>query len=158
MRKLRAIVVDDDAMILDVFRHLFENMGYEVLTADTPMTCAFYREHADTCPQHDRCTDILITDNNMPNMTGLELLEMQHHRGCKLTSKNKALMTGNEDSRISEHADVLGCQFFLKPVPISTIIAWVKECEKRVDLSDSLASELYLPAKKKSLYVAPSGK
>ena len=156
MRKPRAIVVDDDNMILDVFRHLFESMGYEVLTADTPMTCAFYREHADTCPQHDRCTDILITDNNMPGMTGLELLEMQHQRGCKLTNKNKALMTGDEASRVSEHADVLGCQFFPKPVPISTIIAWVKECEKRVDLSDSLASDLYLPAKKKSIHVASS--
>jgi CheY-like chemotaxis protein len=74
MRKPRAIVCDDDYMILDVFRHLFESMGYEVLTADTPMTCAFYREHADTCPQHDRCTDILITDNNMPNRQGWNCL------------------------------------------------------------------------------------
>jgi len=156
MRKLRVILCDDENMVLDVFRHLFERMGYEVLTADTPITCAFYREHANTCPQHDRCTDILITDHNMPNMTGLELLEMQHHRGCKLTSKNKALMTGNADSRLSEHAAVLGCQFFSKPVSISTIIAWVKDCEKRVDLSDPLASDLYLPAKKKSLYVASS--
>ena len=156
MRKPRVIVCDNEDMVLDVFRHLFERMGYEVLTADTPITCAFYREHADTCPQHDRCTDILITDNNMPNMTGLELLEMQHHRGCKLTSKNKALMTGNADSRLSEHAAVLGCQFFPKPVHISTILAWAQECEKRVDLSDPLASDLYLPAKKKSLYVASS--
>jgi hypothetical protein len=83
---------------------------------------------------------------------------MQHHRGCKLTNKNKALMTGDEASRVSEQADVLGCQFFPKPVPISTIIAWVKECEKRVDLSESLASDLYLPAKKKSLHVSPSQK
>ena len=156
MRKPRAIVCDDEDVVMHVFRHLFERMGYEVLTSDTPITCAFYREHANTCPQHDRCTDILLTDYNMPNMTGLELLEMQHHRGCKLTSKNKALMTG--DSRISEHADLLGCQFFPKPVSFSTIIAWVKDCEKRVDLSDPLASDLYLPAKKKSLYVASSRK
>jgi CheY-like chemotaxis protein len=158
MRKPRVIVVDDDDLILTVFRHLFESMGYEVLTADTPMTCAFYRELADDCPQHDRCTDILITDNTMPNMTGLELLEMQHHRGCKLTSKNKALMTGNPDSGIREHADVLGCKFFQKPMPIFDITEWVKECEGRVDLSEPLASDLYLPATKKSIYVASSEK
>lgn len=156
MRKPRVIVCDDEDMVLGVFRHIFERMGYEVLTADTPITCAFYRENADTCPQHERCTDILITDNNMPNMTGLELLEMQHHRGCKLTSKNKALMTGNTDSRLGEHAAVLGCQFFPKPVSISAIIAWVKDCEKRIDLSDPLASDLYLPVMKKSLYVSSS--
>lgn len=43
-----------------------------------------------------------------------------------------------------------------KPITISTIIAWVKECEKRIDLSEPLASDLYLPAKGKSLYAALS--
>ena len=156
MRKPRAIVVDDDELILDIFRHIFESIGYEVLTANTSMTCAFFREHTNSCPQHDRCTDILITDNNMPNMTGLELLEMQHHRGCKLTSKNKALITGNEDSKIAERATVLGCQLFPKPVPVSTIITWAQECEKRVDISEALASDLYLPARKESFCIAPS--
>src|SRR5512140_1515933 len=128
MRKPRAIICDDEDVVLDVFRHLFERMGYEVLTAKTPLTCAFYREHVDICPQHHRCTDILITDLNMPDMTGLELLEMQHYGGCKLTSKNKALFTGMVDSEIRKGATALGCQFFSKPVNFSTIIAWAQEC------------------------------
>jgi CheY-like chemotaxis protein len=151
MRKPRAIVCDDDNVILDVFRHILEEMGYEVLTADTPVRCAFYREHLDSCPQHHRCADIFITDYYMPDMTGLELLEMQHQGGCKLTSKNKALMTGTEDSELRKRAAVLGCHFFPKPLLISTLVAWLKECEKRFDLSEPLASDLFLPAKKKSL-------
>jgi len=148
-------VCDDDDAILLIFKHILEAAGYEVLTADTPMTCAFYREQADSCPQHNRCTDILITDYSMPDMTGLELLEKQHHGGCKLTSKNKALMTGDEDSGLRKRAAVLGCHFFPKPLLISTLLAWLKECEKRFDLSEPLASDLFLPAKKKSRRVAP---
>jgi CheY-like chemotaxis protein len=151
MRKPRAIVCDDDEAIQLLFRHILERAGYEVLTADTPITCAFYREHDDSCPQHDRCTDVLITDYAMPDMTGLELLEMQHNGGCKLTSKNKALVTGNEDSGLRKRAAVLGCHFFPKPLLISSLLAWIKECEKRFDLSEPLASDLFLPAKKESL-------
>lgn len=128
-------------------------MGYEVLTAGTPMTCAFYREDADACPQHNRCTDILVTDQNMPDMTGLELLELQHHKGCKLTSENKALMTGNADPALKERAETLGCRFLNKPMNISEITSWVRQCEKRFDLSEPLAADLYLPAAKKALCV-----
>jgi hypothetical protein len=90
-------------------------------------------------------------------MTGMELLEMQHSRGCKLTSKNKALMTGKDDSQLRERAAVLGCRFLSKPVPIETLLTWIKECEERFDLSEPLASDLFLPGKKENIWVRSSG-
>jgi CheY-like chemotaxis protein len=151
MRKPRAIVCDDDSLIQSLVRDLMEKMGYEVLTAETPVTCAFYREHVDSCPQHNRCADVLITDYQMPHMTGLELLELQHKGGCKLTSRNKALMTAHEDPALRKKAEALGCKFIAKPSLVSTLAVWLRECEKRVDLAEPLASELFLPAKKKSI-------
>jgi len=156
MRKPRAIVCDDEQSILAVFRTVLEKMGYEVLTATTPMTCAYYREYADSCPQHNRCSDILITDYDMPGMTGLEMLETQHQRGCKLTSKNKALITAREDPKLKERTELIGCQFISKPMRIAAITAWVKECEKRINLSEPLASDLYLPATGKSFSLESS--
>ena len=153
MRRPRAIVCDDDRGILALFRHILEAAGYEVLSADTPITCAFYRVHGDGCPRHHRCTDILLTDHAMPGMTGLELLEMQHHRGCKLTSKNKALMTGGEDPSLRRRVAALGCHFLPKPVLVPTFLAWLKECERNFDLSEPLASDLFLPAKQENLSI-----
>ena len=158
MRKPRAIVCDDEDVILDFFKHLLESLGYEVVTADTPVTCAFYSDHADSCPQHIRCADILIIDHNMPNMTGIELLELQHHKGCKLTSKNKLLITGRDDSELRKRAEALGCHFLPKPVDIHTILAWIKGCEERIDLSEPLAPDLFLPAKQKPFVVTTHGK
>lgn len=155
MRKPRAIVCDDEDSIRYTFKQILEEEGYEVLTADTPITCVFYREQVDNCPMHGRCTDILITDQEMPGMSGIQLLEMQHNRGCKVANKNKVLLSGREDSTLRQRAEALGCQFFPKPVLISTILAWIKEREGDLDLSEPLASELFLPAKDKTFRVFP---
>jgi CheY-like chemotaxis protein len=151
MRKPRIIICDDDQQILDLFSRILEKMGYEVLTADTPVTCAFYSDQAESCPQHNRCTDILITDNSMPGMTGLELLEIQHQRGCKLTSRNKALITGSADPETTEKAASMGCRVFSKPPDFAELLKWLQECKKRIDLSEPLAVELYQPKTKRSL-------
>lgn len=156
MRKPRVIVCDDNDLIRDIFKTLLEKEGYEVLVADTPVTCAFYRDHADSCPQHSRCTDILITDYAMPGMTGLELLEIQHNNGCKLASRNKALMTGVDDPMLRQRTAELGCHFFPKPIHISVLLEWVKECEGRLDLSEPLAPDLFLPGKKTTICVDPT--
>ena len=158
LRKPRVILCDDDQFICDLIGDQLKDMGYEVVTADTPVTCAFYSDHADSCPQHIRCADILIIDHNMPNMTGIELLELQHHKGCKLTSKNKLLITGRDDSELRKRAEALGCHFLPKPVDIHTILAWIKGCEERIDLSEPLAPDLFLPAKKKAFCVTTHGK
>ena len=144
MRNLRVIVCDDDEIILDVFHQLFEAMGYDVIVSEGPLTCAFYYDKTTSCPQGQRCTDILITDNRMPGMTGIELLELQHNGGALITTikkewKNKILITGMENPELRSRAESLGCHFLSKPVPIPSIMAWVKQCEERVDLDEPLA-------------------
>ena len=64
-------------------------------------------------------------------------------------------MTGSEDPDLRKKAVAPGCHFFPKPLLISTLMAWVREYEGRFDLSEPLASDLFLPAKKEDLYVGP---
>lgn len=138
MRKRRAIIFDDEPVILDVFKLFFELRGYDVLTFREPVTCAIYGDHAD-CSRPYPCADIIVTDLRMPKMNGLDMLRAQAAHGCKLTNKNKALISGYIDDEQRGMAEEMGAAFFPKPVDFDELMAWVESCEPRMDLSRPVA-------------------
>jgi PAS domain S-box-containing protein len=64
----RILLVDDDADFCDMMQLLLERLGFEVV----PYTCA--KEALDDFRELPATWDALITDQNMPEMSGLELL------------------------------------------------------------------------------------
>jgi len=135
MRKPRAIIFDDEIILLDLFKKWMVQRGYEVLTFSEPEACPLYGEHSDKCTQDHKCADVVITDFKMPNMTGLELLQTQHQRGCKLDVRQKAVISGDIESENKQIIKEMGVSFFQKPLIIPEFSAWLSECEKRMDLS-----------------------
>jgi len=134
MRKRRAIIFDDEPVVLLVLKDFFETRGYEVLAFREPVICPVYGDTAG-CMNKAPCGDIILADYGMPTMTGIELLQAQARNGCKLTSKNKALLTGYRDDRKMQDIRDLGIAFFEKPVLFDELARWVDECESRMDLS-----------------------
>ena len=134
MRQRRALIFDDEAVVLLVLRDFFETRGYEVLAFPGPVECPVYAEGA-SCSNTAPCGDIMLVDYQMPRMNGIELLQSQARRGCKLTAKNKALLTGYMDERNMSHLQKLGAAFFEKPVLFDELGKWVDECEGRMDLA-----------------------
>jgi CheY-like chemotaxis protein len=63
----RALVVDDEWLLVDYARSVLEELGCEVVTA----TRAIEALHALTA---DERIDLLITDIQMPDMDGIELV------------------------------------------------------------------------------------
>jgi CheY-like chemotaxis protein len=134
MRKLRVNVFDDDVHNLKLLELFMTQRGYEVMTFDRPVNCSLYDGQPE-CNNSKPCADIIITDHQMPRMTGLEMLLLHKQRGCKTDIRNKALISGDPYSIDMRLVEELGCSFFSKPLRLGEFFAWLDECEKRVDLS-----------------------
>jgi len=134
MRKRRAILIDDDPFMLDMLKQLFEFRGYEVVAYGEPVCCPGYDGQA-RCDTMRPCGDILITDYSVPGMSGLELLREQVKMGCKITMKNKAVISGYLDDAVVAALDTMGCAYFNKPFIFPELVTWVSGCEQRMDLT-----------------------
>lgn len=141
MRKPRVIIFDDEVFILNMLKDFFLMRGYEVLSSSDPTSiCPIYGKGGNLCSSHDRCSDVMITDFNMPGVNGVELLEYQSQKGCKLDIRNKAVISGYIDDHHRMRVRQLGCAFFQKPFNLHTLMEWLAGCEQRIDLSQKVAT------------------
>lgn len=139
MRKLRINIFDDNASTLRMLKEFMSKRDYEILLFDRPIVCPINSVKSDKC--HDflnPCADIIMTDYQMPGMTGTEMLLHQTQMGCKVDIKNKLVMSGDLDDKGQEMIEELGCVFFSKPFRFNELSAWLDDCEERIDLSKPL--------------------
>jgi DNA-binding response OmpR family regulator len=74
-KKFRVLVVDDDALVLDIVRLRLEEAGHEVITREEALGAA--RAIQDESP------DVLLLDVNMPGLSGVALANLvtESHEG-----------------------------------------------------------------------------
>jgi len=123
--KLRVLIIDDEECIRDSLKLYLSDKGYEVTTANDPSVCigvkdGFHRNGT-------KCSDVVIVDQWMPVMTGIEFMSKRHEWGCNSTGQHKALMSANLTNDLKEQAIRLGCKVFEKPVRMNEIEAWLLE-------------------------------
>jgi CheY-like chemotaxis protein len=117
-----------------MLKMFFDLRGYEVIACREPGRCPVYDDE-QRCDKSRPCADIVLTDYRMPKMTGIELLQAQRERGCKLAAGNKAIMSGYFDRGSLETIRRMGCTAFEKPITFEELEAWLEKCEKDMDLS-----------------------
>jgi Response regulator containing CheY-like receiver, AAA-type ATPase, and DNA-binding domains len=127
VKKLKVIIFDDDEAIRAALSRLVESLGHEVLSFSDPTICPLYSDAMCTCTKGTPCADLLITDNNMPKMTGLEFIRQQVLRGCKGVASNKAIMSGAWSEQDLLVAKSLGCKIFIKPFDVDELLDWIEE-------------------------------
>ncbi len=138
MRKLRVNIFDDDVSNLKMLKLFISQRDYEILTFDSPVVCPINSAKSDKCNTLKPCADIIITDYQMPEMTGLEMLLHQAQRGCKVDIRNKIVISSDLDNKGQKMIEELGCTFFSKPFKLNELLACLDDCEKRIDLSKPL--------------------
>lgn len=141
VRKPRAMIFDDDDSIRSVLRRFLLMRDYEVLSCEDPTSvCAVNGKGRDFCDGGEACCDILITDINMPGANGIDLLEQQTRKGCKIDIQNKLVISGSHDSRCRERVQSLGYSLLSKPFRLEDLLVWLAGCEQRFDLNRPLSS------------------
>lgn len=126
MRLKRALVFDDNLIGRRLLTEILQEKQFKVNAFSSPTDFPPVKEIVK-CPLLHSVYDILITDNKMPNMTGLELLELQQHKGCKIPDHHKAIISGSWTKKDLERTKQLGCKVFHKPCPIDQIINWLEK-------------------------------
>jgi len=113
------LLVEDEAVILDVGREILEKLGYNVLAAATP------KEALRQVAARDDEIKLLITDVVMPEMNGRDLAEKIRQMKPGL----KCLFVSGYTSDVIAHHNVLddGIQFLQKPFSINELAAKVHQ-------------------------------
>ena len=155
LQEMRILVVDDDVFILKTLTRILTKAGVTKLICTDVATDALKYLSSRLEP-----VDILISDLNMPELDGIELIR---YIG-ELSNKISLVLISGEDQRILETAesiakerqiDVLGA--LQKPIIAANLLAMlhnpelVKTVQSREIGSSDLADELRLALKKRQV-------
>ena len=120
------MLIDDEPIMLAIIGEELRNKGYEVETYGSAYKCV--ASHHGKCPCSN-CPDVILTDFEMPQMNGVEYLNLLNRRKCPC--RHIALMTGDtlDDARFHK-IKKRGVKLFRKPFSITDIIGWVSLIQK----------------------------
>ena len=80
--KLKALIFDTDNKSLALITQLLKARGYEYHYFPHAGTCPIVFADRCPCPAGNVCAVIIITENTMPGIKGLHLINDQIKRGC----------------------------------------------------------------------------
>jgi len=126
---MKAVLVDDDPLVLFTLNGLLQRRGYEVLSYANPLECPVYTSPACPCLPSAICPDIIISEVEMPKVGGIKFIETVFKKGCKCKHlaliADKALDVGSLN-RMAKY----GTRFFMKPLDFDELDEWLVRAEQ----------------------------
>jgi CheY-like chemotaxis protein len=112
------LVAEDNALVADAMRLLFEETGHRVTTAGT---IADVVRAATSEP-----VDLLLLDLGLSDGDGLEALVQLRERG--VLPRVSVALTGRDEPEVIERCKVAGCRdVLLKPVAVGELLRRARE-------------------------------
>ncbi len=129
--KLRIILLDDNDAVRTMLSEILADRGYEVFSFSNPAICPLQMMPECRCDPNQTCTDIIVSDLDMPNMTGLGFIENQKKKNCKC--QHVVLMSGSWTDQDLLRAHELGCKTLTKPFTFQELYEWLDEVERSIE-------------------------
>lgn len=125
MKTLKALVVDDEALCRQLLAEILSEKQFSVALYASPHE--FLADHNCCCNSEvDPCYDVVISDNRMPGMQGIDFLhKLKAAFGCRLPAQRMALISGDWHPQDLARAEEFGCQIFHKPTPVDAFFTWL---------------------------------
>lgn len=117
--KERILFVDDEETIVDIGQAILKSLGYEVVTSTSSLVAL------ETFKAEPGIFDLVITDQTMPKMTGVELA-----KSCMRIRPDipMILCSGYSQTITAEEARMMGIrEFIMKPFSIETIAETIRK-------------------------------
>ena len=135
--RLRVLIFDDDPLIRKLLWTVCDQRGCEVFTFPEPGLCPLPGGDRCRCSAKKPCTDIILSDLNMPGVKGLDFVEGLLERGC--LCRHIGLMSSQWSEQDIARAFRLGCTLLQKPFDVGRIESWLDEVERSLSPSRELA-------------------
>ncbi len=133
--RARVFVFDDEPMIRRVFSTVARRCGCDVEVFRGAAPCV---PSGGLCPcgSGEACMDAILTDHNMPGMTGLDFAA--HLRACGCGCRHIAMISGYLTPEVTEKARSLQVDLFSKPMAQADLVLWLERCCRSIPPGRSL--------------------
>jgi DNA-binding response OmpR family regulator len=119
------LVVEDEELLLDLLKTIFETRGYRVLIARDGL------EALDVYEQRGKEIDIILMDIGLPKLNGWEVLQKMKEMNSKV---RVILASGYIDSHSKSEILKAGAKYFIqKPYMLKEVLQRVREVIDRSD-------------------------
>lgn len=141
--KPRILLFEDNDILRSTLEYIIDGRGYEVFTFPDPVMCPIFNPANHNCPADHACADIIISDVNMPTMTGLEFINARQQKDCKV--KYRALMSADWTDTDLKYAQELDCHIFHKPFNLNEMLNWLDDCTEKINPERTLTDVITKP-------------
>lgn len=126
---LRALVLDDDLVMLALLQKHLESRGYQVVAYSNPAICSLFTARTCPCNPEKPCPDVIIADLVMSTVNGIQFYEELKRKACKC--RNIALISGLWTESTLQWAADAGVKVLNKPINPEQLNGWLTEVESR---------------------------
>ncbi len=124
---MRALILDDEPLVLSVLQRLLVHRGYDVVTYPDVASCPLFFGDRCPCSGTAKCPDVILADLNMPDVNGVQFVRKLQRKGCKC--RNIAVMSGGWTAESLQQVSRLGVSIFAKPFHLQGLESWLGSAE-----------------------------